>query len=302
MDSSLNFSIKNEEAGLKLREYLRSRAKLSGRLIKGAARDERISINGKTAKLNYILKCGDHISFEVVKNESQDIEPENIDIDVIYEDDDVIVVNKGPGIVVHPTRSYPTGTLANGLINYFRNKGENCIVRLVSRLDMDTSGLILVAKNQYSHMALARDMKRDEFKKTYIAVVHGNIEKKSGSINLPIYRQEGPDIRRVVDERGQESITNYEVIESLKEGDVVRISLETGRTHQIRVHMTNIGHPLFGDSLYGKEEPDYIKRQALHAYKLSFPHPRTGDVISLESGLPCDMKELIEKLKKKDSD
>lgn len=301
MNSCLKFNIKDDEVGLKLREYLRSRAKLSGRLIKGAARDERISVNGKVERLNYVLKYNDTVSFEVVKSESQDIEPENMDIDVIYEDNDVIVVNKSPGMVVHPTKSYPKGTLANGLIYYFRNNGENCIVRLVSRLDMDTSGLILVAKNQYSHMALARDMQSENFKKTYIAVVHGNISKKSGTINLPIYRPEGPDIRRIVDEKGQESITHYEVIESFNKGDMVKVFLETGRTHQIRVHMTNMGHPLFGDSLYGKEEPQYIKRQALHAYKLSFPHPRTGNIISLEAELPKDMEELIEKLKK-DSD
>jgi 23S rRNA pseudouridine1911/1915/1917 synthase len=301
MNSSLEFNIKEDEVGLKLREYLRSRAKLSGRLIKGAAMDERIFVNGKCARLNYVLKCSDTITFEVVKEESQNIEPEDIDIEVIYEDTDVIVVNKSPGMVVHPTKSYPSGTLANGLINYFRNKGEKCIVRLVSRLDMDTSGLILVAKNQYSHMALARDMQNENFKKTYIAIVHGNIGKRSGTINLPIYRTEGPDIRRIVDKRGQESITHYEVVESFKEGDVVKVSLETGRTHQIRVHMTNVGHPLFGDSLYGKDEPDYIKRQALHAYKLSFPHPRTGDIVSLESKLPEDMENLIKKLKN-DSD
>lgn len=301
MESCLKFEIKDDEAGLKLREYLRSRAKLSGRLIKGAARDERIFVNGKVTKLNYVLKNNDIVSFEVEKSESQDIEPENMDIDVIYEDNDVIVVNKSPGMVVHPTKSYPGGTLANGLIYYFRSRGENCIVRLVSRLDMDTSGLILVAKNQYSHMALARDMQSEKFKKTYIAIVHGNICPKVGTINQPIYRPEGPDIRRVVDEKGQESITHYEVMESFKKGDMVKVFLETGRTHQIRVHMTSMGHPLFGDSLYGEEEPQYIRRQALHAFRLSFPHPRTGDIISLEVKLPGDMEELILKLRK-DSD
>lgn len=301
MNSSLKFSIKDDEAGMKLREYLRGRAKLSGRLIKSAIKNEGVFVNGNNEKMNYILKQGDLISFEVVKNESQDIEPEDIKIDVVYEDNDVIVVNKSPGMVVHPTRSYQSGTLANGLINYFRKSGQNCIVRLVSRLDMDTSGLILVAKNQFAHMSLARDMHKDSFKKTYIAIVHGNLTQKSGTIDRPIFRPEGPDIRRIVDDRGQESITHYEVTESYKLGDVVRISLETGRTHQIRVHMKSIGHPLYGDSLYGNEEPDYIKRQALHAFRLSFPHPRTGEVISLEVKLPEDMEKLIDILKK-DSD
>lgn len=298
MDSSLKFLITENEVGIKLREYLRSRAKLSSRLIKGAAKDERICVNGKITRLNYILKEGDQVSFEVVKTETQDIEAEDIPIDVIYEDEDVLVVNKNPGIVVHPTKSYPSHTLANGIMNYFKTTNQNCIVRLVSRLDMNTSGLIIIAKNQFSHMALARDKDREEFKKTYLAIVHGNLEQRRGTIDLPIYRPLGSDIRRVVDERGQRSITHFEVIESFSKGDLVMLSLETGRTHQIRVHMTSLGHPIFGDSLYGEEELDYIDRQALHAYKLSFPHPRTGELLNLKADLPEDMKVLLNKLKK----
>lgn len=297
MDNSLKYLITVNEAGIKLREYLRSRAKLSSRLIKGAAKDERICVNGKVTRLNYILKEGDQVSFGVIKSETQDIEPEDIPIDVVYEDDDILVVNKDPGIVVHPTKSYPSHTLANGIMNYFKETNQNCIVRLVSRLDMDTSGLIIIAKNQFSHMALARDKDREDFKKTYLAIVHGNLKEKRGTIDLPIYRPLGSDIRRVIDERGQKSITHFEVVDSFSKGDFVRLCLETGRTHQIRVHMANLGHPIFGDSLYGEEELNYIKRQALHAYKLSFPHPRTGEVLNLKADLPEDMNELLKKLK-----
>lgn len=297
MKNLIEFTARENDNAKKLREYLRHSAKLSGRLIKGAAMDGRIKVNNNITRLNYVLKCGDVISIDISKEETQNIEPEDISIDVVYEDIDVIVVNKNPGMVVHPTKRYPCHTLANALLYYFEKTKQNSIVRLVSRLDMDTSGLILVAKNQFSHMALARDMHSQDFRKNYLAVVHGHCEDKSGTIDLPIYRQTGDDIRRIVDDRGQQSVTHYNVIESCKSGEVVELTLETGRTHQIRVHMSHIGHPLYGDSLYGESEDEYIERQALHAYKLSFPHPKSGKVINLEVGLPQDMKDLINKIR-----
>lgn len=297
-ENKLIFKVSEEAAGKKLREYLRAVQKLSGRLISGAARDGRITLNGNRVKLNYVIKVNDEIGLDVVKEESQNIDPEPIPINVVYEDSDLIVVNKQPGIVVHPTKSYPSGTLANGLLYYFKEKGENCIVRLVSRLDMDTSGLIIIAKNQFSHMALARDMGNENFEKSYLAIVHGNMKEKEGTINLPIYRVGGDTIKRVIDEKGQESITHFTVLESYSKGDLVKLILETGRTHQIRVHLTHLGYPLYGDSLYGLENEDnYINRQALHAYKLKFPHPRTGEILNLEVDMPEDMKELLNKIK-----
>lgn len=297
MDNFLIFKVCEKEDGLKLREYLKKVAKLSGRLIRGAALHDKIKVNDKIVKLNYILKKDDIITFDVTKEESQNIEPEKMEIEVVYEDMDVIVVNKPSGIVVHPTKSYPNGTLANGLLYYFKEKNENCIVRLVSRLDMDTSGLILIAKNQFSHMALARDMQNDNFKKNYLAIVHGKLKSKEGTIDLPIYRPEKDSIKRIVDHRGQKSITHFNVIEEFNLGSLVKLTLDTGRTHQIRVHLSYIGNPIYGDSLYGTDKDDiYIKRQALHAYKLAFPHPRTGEIITLESNLPKDMQELIKKL------
>lgn len=297
MSSKLVYKVDKQEENTKLREYLRRVAKLSGRLIKGAALSGRIEVNNTRAKLNHVLKEGDVITFEVTKEESQNIEPEKMELAIVYEDSDVIVVNKAPNMVVHPTKSYPAGTLANGLLYYFKEKGENCIVRLVSRLDMDTSGLIIIAKNQFSHMALARDMQNEEFEKSYMAVVHGSLPEKKATIDLPIYRPTDDSIRRIVDDRGQRSVTHYEVIESYKEGALVKLTLETGRTHQIRVHLSHLGNPIYGDSLYGLEgDQQFIGRQALHAFRLSFPHPRTGEVITLQTDLPEDMKKLIEKI------
>lgn len=296
--NSLIFEVDRNNEGTKLRQYLKTVCKLSSRLIKGAALDKRIMVNNEVVRLNYIIRTNDKISIELPKNEEQNIEPEKMDIDVVYEDMDIIVVNKRPGMVVHPTKSYQSGTLANGLLYYFRENGEQCIVRLVNRLDMNTSGLIIIAKNQFSHMALSRDMHSDDFEKSYLAIVHGNLPKKSGVIDLPIYRTGDGSIKRVIDERGQRSITCYEVVDSFNGVDLVKLTLKTGRTHQIRVHMSYIGYPLYGDDLYCEEDDKkYINRQALHAYKLKFPHPRTGKELSLEIGLPEDMKDLIQKIK-----
>lgn len=298
MDNSLIYVVSIKESGLKLQNYLNDVKKLSQRFIRTSVREGRVTINNKSARLNTKLKSEDVIKIRLDKEEEQNITPENIDLDIVYEDFDIVVVNKPPRMVVHPTKSHMSGTLANGLLYHFKENNEKCIVRLVNRLDMDTSGLVLVAKNQFAHMALARDMKEDTFKKEYIAVVHGNIDKMSGTINLPICRAEGETLKRVVGPSGQESITHYEVIERYQNADVVKLTLETGRTHQIRVHLSHIGHPIFGDVLYGKQELEYINRQALHACRLTFPHPRDGKVIELDTKLPCDMKNLIEKIKK----
>ena len=278
------------EEGTKIREYLKTELGLSTRLIRSASIDKRIFVNDEVVKMNRILNAGEIIKIDLAKDESQDIAPEKMDIDIIYEDEDILVVNKKPFMVVHPTKSYQSGTLANGVINYFMESNQNCIVRLVSRLDMNTSGLIIIAKNQFAHGMLSKEMSENKVEKRYLAIVHGNLEKDSGTIDLPIYKPEGIEngIRRVIDERGQRSITHYKVIESFENASLVECKLETGRTHQIRVHLSSIGHPIYGDTLYGfgEEEEELIKRQALHAYALDFKSPRTGEILSLKSELP----------------
>lgn len=290
---------------IKIRDYLKTELGLSTRLIRSASLNKRIFVNDEVVKMNRILSVGEIIKIDLAKDESQDIAPEKMDIDIIYEDEDILVVNKKPFMVVHPTKSYQSGTLANGVINYFMESNQKCIVRLVSRLDMNTSGLIIIAKNQFSHGMLSKEMSGNNVEKRYLAIVHGNLEKDSGTIDLPIYKPEEIEdgikngIKRVIDERGQRSITHYKVIENFKNASLVECKLETGRTHQIRVHLTNIGHPIYGDTLYGygKEEEELIKRQALHAYALDFKSPRTGEMLSLKSELPQDMMELLEKIK-----
>jgi len=307
MTNKLTYMVKVDIKEVKLRDYLKYTENLSSRFLKSSGISGKISVNGKVAKLNHRISTSDKIEIDMKKNEHQNIEPEKMDLDVIYDDVDLIIINKEPGIVVHPTKGYPFGTLANGVSYYFKERNEKCIVRLVSRLDMDTSGLIIIAKNQFSHMALARDMQSihkqandmegKTFEKSYMLIVHGNMKDKSGTIDLPIGKPDPESINREVFEGGQRSITHYEVIESYKNGDLVKATLETGRTHQIRIHFSHLGHPIYGDSLYGASEESYIDRQALHAYKLILPHPRTGEELILQSELPDDMKKLIIKLK-----
>jgi 23S rRNA pseudouridine1911/1915/1917 synthase len=307
MTNKLTYMVKVDVKEVKLRDYLKYTENLSSRFLKSSGISGKISVNGKVAKLNHRISTSDKIEIDMKKNEHQNIEPEKMDLDVIYDDIDLIVINKEPGIVVHPTKGYPYGTLANGVSYYFKERDEKCIVRLVSRLDMDTSGLIIIAKNQFSHMALARDMQSihkqaddmegKTFEKSYMLIVHGNMKNKSGTIDLPIGKPDPESINREVFEGGQRSITHYEVIDSYKNGDLIKATLETGRTHQIRIHFSHLGHPIYGDSLYGASEESYIDRQALHAYKLIIPHPRTGEELILQSELPEDMKKLIIKLK-----
>jgi len=297
--SKLNYDITANEATLKLKNYLKKDLKLSTRFIRNAANDGRIFVNGKIVNLAYILKQGDKLMLRLDKEESQNVEPQKMDLDILFEDEDIVIVNKPINMVVHPTKSYQLDTLSNGLLYHFKENGEHCIVRLVSRLDMNTSGLVIIAKNQYSHMALARDLHElTSYEKSYIAVIHGHLAEESGTIDLPIYRSEEEPVKRIIDERGQRSVTHFKVLENLNNAQLVKLTLETGRTHQIRVHLSHLGHPIFGDTLYGIEgDESYIQRQALHAYRLVFPHPRTGKIIEIESSMPQDMLDLINKIR-----
>ncbi len=301
--STLEKKVEEKYDGIVIREFLKEELELSSRLIRRAAIEKRIFVNKEVVRMRKVLHIGDIVEVKLERVESQDIIPEKMNLNIVYEDDDILVLNKPPYTVVHPTRGYPTGTLANGILYYFNETNQNCIVRLVSRLDMDTSGLIIIAKNQYAHMALSKEMQLNHLEKRYLAVVHGHLEEEEGTIDLPIFKPENEEsiFKRIIDERGQRSITHYKVIKKFENADLVECLLETGRTHQIRVHLSHIGHPIYGDTLYGygEDEKELIPRQALHAYGLDFKSPRTKEQLSLRAELPEDILNLIEKLKRR---
>jgi len=294
--SVITETIKSEEQGLTIRNYLKNNLGLSTRLIRGAAKDGRVKVNGEVVRMNYVVNTNDQVEVQLSKEENQDIQEEPMDLSIVFENEDILVVNKPPYMVCHPTRSHITGTLANGVLYYFKETGQNCIVRLVNRLDMNTSGIVIIGKNQYAHMFLSKAMQNDTFKKRYKALVHGKMKSESGTLDLPIYRPTEDSIKRVVDERGQRSITHYKVIKTSEDISLVELQLETGRTHQIRVHLSHIGYPIIGDTLYGIEGDNLMERQALHAYAVEFPDPKTSEIISLSVEIPEDMKKLLEEL------
>lgn len=241
------------------------------------------------------LSEGDKLRIYLPEEDENVIEPDELELNILYEDDLIIAVEKKPGIVVHPTKKHIRETLLNGVAYYLADKGIKTMPRLISRLDRDTTGVIVIAKNSFGHMRLAKEMEKKTYKKEYFAIVHGMIQKKSDIIDKPIHSIDG-EIKRFIDKAGKRSITKYDLISCNEIGSLIKLELITGRTHQIRVHMSSIGHSLYGDSLYGEEATKLLDRQALHAYSVEFPHPIEKKVIRITCPLPEDMNVLIKKL------
>ncbi|WP_297131197.1 RluA family pseudouridine synthase [Terrisporobacter sp.] len=284
------------EENLTLKEVLLDKLNFSVRSLSKMKRYKTVKVNNKYIKPSEMVKIGDLIEVEI-SEDMANFHPQDLNLDIIYDDFDIIMVNKPPFMVVHPTKSHFENTIANGVTHYILDKKENVKVRFVNRLDMNTSGLVIVAKNPYAQFVLSSDMKDDKFEKMYIAVVKGIVKEDSGTINEPIHRPTDDSVKRVVDEKGQPSVTHFEVIERLKDATVLKLRLETGRTHQIRVHLNHIGHGIIGDELYGYVDENLINRQALHAYSLKFKQPRTREDLEFKAKLPEDMEKLIEKLR-----
>ena len=284
---------KNESRNDILKQILLNDMGISLRLLYSLKKDKQIFVNKKFYKMHELVNIGDIIEINL-PDEANEYDAEDMDIKLLYEDADLMVVEKEPFVVVHPTKGHQSGTLANGLIKLFKDKSINSKIRFVNRLDRDTSGILIVAKNSYCHSILTKDDAMHEMEKKYYAVVGGHLEKESGVIDLPIDKSED-GIRRMVSEKGQRAVTRYKVIDKLKQATLLEISLETGRTHQIRVHFSHIGHPLLGDELYGGDM-SLLNRQALHCFELGFYSPRKSEIIYIKSELPHDMRELVKEL------
>lgn len=285
----------NEEE-MTLKEVLLDKLNFSVRSLSKMKREKSVLVNKEFKKPSAKLNKGDLIEVKI-EEDMANFEPQDLGLDIIYDDFDLIMVNKPPFMVVHPTKSHYDNTIANGVTDYIVKKGEKVKVRFVNRLDMNTSGLVIIAKNAYAHHTLSTDMSEDKVDKKYITVVKGIVKDDFGTIDQPIYRQEEDSIKRIVDEKGQPSVTHYKVLERLNDATVLEVKLETGRTHQIRVHMNFIGHGIIGDDLYGYVDENLINRQALHAYGLEFKQPRTKELLKFEAKLPSDIENLIEKLR-----
>lgn len=285
------FTVKDNIKTMTLFDYLKHHAGISSRLFNKMKQCGEFYINGNKSEITSTVASNHSIDINV-KESAGDVAPEFIDLDIIYEDDHLLAVNKPPDMVVHPSCYHPYGTLANGIAFHFVSKGLNIPVRPVIRLDKDTSGLVIFSKNALVQQNLIDQMAEGKVKKTYIALVEGYPDPEQGIIDARIARQPGSIITRHVSPEGVSAVTNYKTLDKFKEYSLVEIKPQTGRTHQIRVHMQYIGNPVLGDTLYGTAS-ELINRQALHAYRYEFIHPVSNTLILLECPVPEDIKKLI---------
>lgn len=288
----LKYIIENNKSNIN--QILQNKLSISSRLLYKLIKSQRILLNGNICDTRNHSNVGDTLIVDFNYDEdNSNIVPTKMDLDIIYEDEWLLIVNKPAGVAIHPSILHYSDSLCNGIRFYFDSIGLKKKIRPVNRLDLNTSGLVIFAKCEYIQECLISQMKDNLFKKEYLAICDGIFENKYGTINLPIARKEDSIIERCISDDGQPSITHYEVLKEFGNYSLVRCILETGRTHQIRVHMSAIFHPLIGDSLYGSIS-DLIDRQALHCYKLRFVHPITKNFMDFCGEIPLDLKKLEE--------
>ena len=290
---NLSYQIDTDEHYDNVLHVLKEQFLLSDRLITKLKKANKIYLNSLPTYTKKSVTVGDTVSVLIdFEEDNSNIVASNIPLNIIYEDDYLLVINKPANIAIHPSILHFDNSLSNGVKFYFDKLGLKKKIRIVNRLDRNTSGIVVFAKNEYIQECLIKQMKTNEFKKEYLAIAKGILESKSGTLNFPIARKEGSIIERTVSSDGDSAITHYDVVKEFNNLSLVHIVLETGRTHQIRVHFSHIGHPILGDTLYGSPS-ELINRQALHSYKLTFIHPVTKKVLSLEAPLPNDIKNII---------
>lgn len=298
------FFAKPEHAGLRLDRFLSEQLPdFSRSYLQRLVKDESVLVKESSVKAGYKLKGEERIEVLVPDDTKPDILPENISLDILYEDKDVIVVNKPKGMVVHPSAGHFSGTLVNGLLYHCRDSlsGINGVLRpgIVHRIDMDTTGALIACKNDRAHEAIAGQLKEHSITRRYRAVVYGVLKEDSGTVNKPIGRHPVERKRMAVNEKnGKRAVTHYRVLERFSGYTYIECRLETGRTHQIRVHMASLGHPLLGDEVYGPRKcPFSLQGQVLHAMVLGFVHPTSGEYMEFSAALPAYFEELLLKLR-----
>ena len=292
------FVVEEEDKGTRLDQYLVKQLDLTRTRVQNLIKENNIKVNNEKTKVAYKIEPNDSVRVYIPEVVEKDIEAEDIKLDIVYQDGDIAIINKYSGMVVHPAHGHYSGTLVNAILFQIKDlSGINGEMRpgIVHRLDKDTSGLIIVAKNDKAHTKLTEMFKNKEIKKTYLAIVKGKVSKETGRIETNIGRDEKDRKKMSVsrdEKKGKLAITTYKVIDSNERYSLLDVNIETGRTHQIRVHMKHIGYPILGDIVYGRPD-NKIMRQMLHAYKLEFKHPITSEEMVLEAQLPKDFVEAL---------
>ncbi|MGN1193402.1 MAG: RluA family pseudouridine synthase [Dorea sp.] len=295
MNRTIEYQIEESADGLRIEQFLRRRGYSGQNLTEIKRMPKSILVNGEHYYMRQKLHTGDQLKVCIQETDcSEKIPPVEIPLDIVYEDEDIIVINKPAGMPIHPSLNHYTNSMANALAWYYQKQNKPFIFRCCNRLDRDTSGLTVVAKHLVSGNILSAMVYRREIHREYLAIVRGQVTPESGTINAPLARKPGTIIERTVDwEHGETAITHYRVVEEKNGHSLVSLKLETGRTHQIRIHMKHLGYPLIGDYLYNPDM-EYITRQALHSHRLCFPHPITGKMLEFTAPLPNDMQNVLQ--------